>query len=394
MNFEFATATRIVFGAGAIHRVSADVKAFGARALVITGRNPRWAEPLLAGLRANGQGAVTFIVAGEPEISTVEQGVARARAERCDFIIALGGGSVMDAGKAIAAMLTNGGALRDYLEIIGHGQALTQPPAPFIAIPTTAGTGAEVTRNAVLAAPEHRLKVSLRSPLMLARLAVIDPELTYDLPPALTASTGLDALTQLIEPYVCLRANPMTDGLCAEGICRAARSLRVAFRNGRDVQAREDMAIASLHGGLALANAGLGAVHGFAGPIGGMFPAPHGAVCAALLPHVMAANIGALRRKAEGRMKNEEIAATLETLRRYAHIAALLTGDSAATADAGVAWVRELVADLQIPPLRAYGIGEAHLAELVEKARTASSMKPNPVVLMPAELAVALRAAV
>ena len=281
-------------------------------------------------------------------------------------------------------MLTNGGALRDYLEIIGRGQALTQPPAPFIAIPTTAGTGAEVTRNAVLAAPEHRLKVSLRSPLMLARLAVVDPELTYDLPPALTASTGLDALTQLIEPYVCLRANPMTDSLCVEGIRHAARSLRAAFRNGHDIQAREDMAIASLHGGLALANAALGAVHGFAGPIGGMFPAPHGAVCAALLPHVMAANIGALR---EREPQNS-------ALRRYDEIARLLTGDSGATADAGVAWVRELVADLQIPSLRAYGIGEAHVAELVEKARTASSMKPNPIVLTPAELAVALRSAV
>ena len=170
-------------------------------------------------------------------------------------------------------MLANGGELLDYVEIIGRGQALTKPSVPFIAIPTTAGTGSEVTRNAVLASPEHKVKVSLRSPLMLARVAVVDPELTYDLPPALTASTGLDALTQLIEPYVCSRANPMTDGLCVEGIRRAARSLRVAFGDGQNKSAREDMAVASLFGGLALANAGLGAVHGFAGPIGGMFSA-------------------------------------------------------------------------------------------------------------------------
>ncbi|MCX6896437.1 MAG: iron-containing alcohol dehydrogenase, partial [Verrucomicrobia bacterium] len=249
MHFEFQAPERIIFGAGKLREASALVRVHGTRALVVTGRTARRAAALLEILHESGVTGIGFAVAGEPEISTVEQGVARARAERCDFVIALGGGSVIDAGKAIAAMLTNPGAVRDYLEIIGRGQALTQPSAPFVAIPTTAGTGAEVTRNAVLTAPEHRLKVSLRSPLMLAGVALVDPELTYDLPPALTASTGLDALTQLIEPYVCLRANPLTDGLCREGIRRAARSLRVAFRNGRDAQARADMAIASLHGG-------------------------------------------------------------------------------------------------------------------------------------------------
>ena len=244
--------------------------------------------------------ATTFSVAGEPEISTVEQGVALAKKGNCELVIGIGGGSAMDAAKAIAAMLANEGELLDYLEIIGRGKALTKPSAPFIAIPTTAGTGSEVTRNAVLSSPEHKLKVSLRSPLMLARVAIVDPELTCDLPPALTASTGCDALTQLIEPFVCARANPMTDGLCVEGIRRAARSLRTAFHDGQNKSAREDMAVASLFGGLALANAGLGAVHGFAGPIGGNFPAPHGAVCAALLPHVMAANIRALRQRAAG----------------------------------------------------------------------------------------------
>ena len=227
----------------------------------------------------------------------MEQGVELAKAERCELVIGFGGGSALDAAKAIAAMLANGGELLDYLEIIGRGKPLTKPSAPFIAIPTTAGTGAEVTRNAVLASPEHKVKVSLRSPLMLAKVAVVDPELTYDLPSALTASTGLDALTQLIEPFVCNRANPMTDGLCVEGLRRAARSLRMAFGKGRDQDAREDMAVASLFGGMALSNAGLGAVHGFAGPIGGSFSAPHGAICAALLPHVMAMNLRALRQR-------------------------------------------------------------------------------------------------
>jgi alcohol dehydrogenase class IV len=383
MNFEFATATRIVFGAGAIDQVGANVKNFGRRALVVTGRNPQRAEKLLANLSADNVGAVIFSDNGEPEISTIENGVALAKKERCDFVISFGGGSVIDAGKAIAAMLTNDGELLDYLEVIGRGKTLSKPSAPFIAIPTTAGTGAEVTRNAVLASPAHQVKVSLRSPHLLPRIAIVDPELTYDLPPVLTTTTGLDALTQLIEPYVCLRANPLTDGFCEQGIFRAARSLREAVFHGQNKSAREDMALASLFGGLALANAGLGAVHGFAGPIGGSFPAPHGAVCAALLPHVMAANLRALR---EREPKNSALA-------RYEKVAALLTGNPQATADAGVEWVQKFVTDLPVPRLRDFGLREENVANLVAKAANASSMKANPIALTPDELAQTLRLA-
>jgi alcohol dehydrogenase class IV len=384
IQFEFTTVPRILFGAGVVKRVGENRKTFGARALVVTGRNPQRAEKLIADLRQHGTGVVTFAVAGEPEIATVEQGIKLAKAEQCSSVIAFGGGSVIDAAKAIAALLTNEGELLDYLEIIGRGKILAKPSAPFIAIPTTAGTGSEVTRNAVLSSPERKLKVSLRSPLMLAKVAIVDPELTYDLPPALTASTGLDALTQLIEPFVCSRANPMTDGLCVEGIRRAARSLRNAFTGGKNKSAREDMAVASLFGGLALANAGLGAVHGFAGPIGGRFPAPHGAICAALLPHVIAANIRALRQRAPDR----------DALRRYDEVARLLTGNSSATAADGVEWVGKLVADLQIPHLSKYGIHEEHVADLILKAANASSMKANPIALTPEELAETLRAAI
>ena len=383
MKFEFATATKIIFGAGTLLQAGAVAKGFGQRALVVTGRDARRGGPLLEILHKAGVDVATFSVTGEPEVSTVDQGTVLAKKERCDFVVALGGGSVIDAAKAIAAMMANDGELLDYLEIIGRGKALTKPSAPFIAIPTTAGTGSEVTRNSVLASPEHKLKVSLRSPLMLPKIALVDPELTYDLPPSLTASTGLDALTQLIEPFVCSRANPMTDGLCAEGIRRAARSLRVTFADGKNKSAREDMAVASLFGGLALANAGLGAVHGFAGPIGGSFPAPHGAICAALLPHVMAANIHALRQRA----------AAGDALRRYGEVARLLTGNASATADDGVKWVRKLVADLQIPHLGEYGVREEHVADLVAKAANASSMKANPIALTPEELAETLRAA-
>jgi len=387
MKFEFATATRIIFGPGTFRDIGALTAELGKRALVVTGRDVSRAATLLAALRDAGVGAVTFAVAGEPEIFTVENGVALGRKENCEFVVGFGGGSAMDAAKAIAAMLANGGDLLDYLEIIGRGKPLMKPSVPFIAIPTTAGTGSEVTRNAVLASPEHGLKVSLRSPFMLAKIALVDPELTRDLPPAITARTGMDALTQLIEPFVCLRANPMTDGLC-----RAARSLRIAFHDGQNKSAREDMALASLFGGLALANAGLGAVHGFAGPIGGIFPnAPHGAICAALLPHVMRTNIRAIRRRDGQSLAERQLRPT--ALERYDRIARICTGDEHATADAGVDWVRRLVDELQIPRLGTYGIKSEHVDELVRKATQASSMKANPVVLSPEELAETLRAA-
>lgn len=377
MRFEFATATRIVFGPGTIKEAGALAKGFGRRALVITGRDTSRASQLVELLRSEGLDSTVFGVEGEPEVETIRKGTELGKKQGCDVVISFGGGSAIDAGKAIAAMLTNEGDLLDYLEVIGKGKALTHASAPFIAIPTTAGTGSEVTRNAVLGSPEHRVKVSLRSALMLPRVALVDPELTRTLPPALTASTGLDALTQLIEPYVCTRANPMTDAICREGMARVARSLRAAVADGSNMKAREDMCVASLLGGLALANAGLGAVHGFAGPFGGMFPAPHGAVCAALLPHVMEMNCRALR----SRQPNSE------ALRRYNEVALLLTGSSQAGADQGVKWVSALVAQLQIPGLSAYGFAREQSPELIEKATHASSMKANPIVLTREELA-------
>lgn len=375
--FEFAAPARVIFGPGALHEAGPLAREFGRRALVVTGRDARRAEPLAALLREHGVGAAVFSVCGEPELETARQGAALGRNENCELVVGIGGGSALDAGKAIAALLTNGGDPLEYVEIIGRGQALAKASAPFMAIPTTAGTGSEATRNAVLASPEHRVKVSLRSPFLLPRVAIVDSDLMIDLPPALTATTGLDALTQLIEPYVCSRANPMTDALCVEGICRAARSLRAAFENGRNAAARADMAVVALFGGLALANAGLGAVHGFAGPIGGLVPAPHGAIVAALLPVVMEANLRALESRQPGN----------EALRRYREVARLLTGNDGATANDGVEWARKLVADLRIPRLSAHGLTRGHVAELVEKAEKASSMKANPIALTRDELA-------
>ena len=376
MRFEFATATRIVYGEGVVREVAPAARDLGTRALVVTGRSEQRSAPLRADLAEAGVACQTFQVDGEPSVEGVQLGAKIAGAERCDLVIGFGGGSALDAGKAIAALLTNGGDLLEYLEVIGRGQPLSVAPAPFIAVPTTAGTGTEVTRNAVLDSPPHRVKVSLRSPRMLPRLAVVDSELTLDLPPEVTARTGLDALTQLIEPYVSNRANPLTDSFCVEGLTRASRSLRRAYHDGRDRAARADMSLASLLGGLALANAALGVVHGFAGPVGGMFPAPHGAVCAALLPYGIETNIRALRMRDPAG----------ETLRRYETVARLLTGRPQASAEDTVEWTREICRELQIPSLRVYGVRDADWPALIERAMRASSMKGNPIALTPDEL--------
>lgn len=375
MRFEFATAARVVFGPGAIKEVGGQARAVGTCALVVTGKTASRAEGLRAGLAAAGVSSTVFALAGEPTTTEVVEGLGMARREKCDLVIGFGGGSAIDAAKAISALLTNPGELLDYLEVVGKAQPLLRPSAPCIAVPTTAGAGAEVTRNAVLASPSHRVKASLRSPLMLPRLALVDSELTWSLPAAITASTGLDALTQLIEPYVSSRANPLVDALCAEGMGRVARSLRRACEHGHDPVAREDMSLASLFGGLALANAGLGAVHGFAAPLGGMFPAPHGAVCAALLAPAMEVNFRVLRRREPDG----------PGVRRYHAVGRFLTGAGSAGAEDGARWVREVCTELSIPPLRSYGVRAEDLAAVSEKAAAASSMKANPVGLAPEE---------
>lgn len=364
MGFEFATATRIVFGCGQVAALPDLVRGFGRRVLLVQGRRAP----------ETGLDAMRFEVPGEPDVDLVRAGAARAR-ESADVVVAVGGGSALDAGKAIAALAANPGDVLDYLEVVGRAQPLERAPLPFVAVPTTAGTGSEVTRNAVIGSPEHRVKASLRSAKMLARVALIDPDLTVSLPPDITASTGMDALTQLIEPYVSARANPLTDAVCREGLRRAPALLR-AFHNGGDGEARESMSLAALCGGLALANAGLGVVHGFAAPLGGMYEAPHGALCAAVLPHGMRANIGALRRRAPQH----------PALARYAEVAAWLTGRAGASPEEGADYAAWLARELRIPPLRAWGVAAADLPDVVRRAAQASSMKANPLPLTEDEL--------
>lgn len=383
MKFEFATAQRILFGEGTLNEIGALALGFGRRALVVTGAHPARAQRLLTLLAASGVDATVFSVAGEPTVADAVAGVTSAHAAGAEVIVAFGGGSALDAGKAIGALAANPGDVFDYLEVIGKAQPLQNPSLPVIAAPTTAGTGSEVTRNAVLSSPEHRVKVSVRSPSMLPRVALVDPELTYSLPASVTAATGMDALTQLIEPFTSSRANLLTDALCRDGLRHAARALPRAVEQGDDVQARRDMAFASLCGGLALANAGLGAVHGFAGPFGGMYDAPHGAVCAVLLPGVVAANVHALRTRAPDH----------PALLRYAELAEILTGNPDAMIDDAVAWLHSLVAAFEIPLLSSYGFRASDAADVVARARVASSMKANPLVLSDEELTAILLAA-
>jgi len=377
MDFEFATAGRILFGDGVVRQAAALAAGHGRQVLLVTGGGQERAAVILDGLQQAGVSTSTFAVRGEPTLETARQAARAARESGCQVVVGFGGGSPLDTAKMVAVLLTNGGDPLDYAEIIGRGQTFTRPSAPMLAIPTTAGTGTEATRNAVLSSPEHRVKVSLRSPYLLPSVALVDPELTHTLPPAPTAHTGMDALTQLIEPYVSARANPMTDGICVEGMRRVARSLRRAWERGRDAEARRDMAMASLFGGIALANAGLGAVHGFAGPFGGMFPeAPHGAVCACLLAPVTETNIrAAAQRDPKGR-----------PLSRYRDVARLLTGQAQAEPEDAVAWLRDLCSDLEIPPLRAYGLTESDLPGLLERAAAANSMRSNPISLTAEEM--------
>jgi len=384
MEFEYATATRIVFGQGKINKIGELVECMGQRALIVLGVDEPIAGGLLDLLNDSCIDYLVLSVHSEPTIEFIQNGLQFARRENCDFVISFGGGSAIDTGKAISALITNTGDVLYYLEVIGKSQALIKTPVPFVAIPTTAGTGSEVTRNAVLGSLEHRVKVSLRSPLILPRLALIDPELTLSLPPAITAFTGLDAITQVIEPFVSTHANPLTDAICREGLKYAAKSLEIAYFKGDDIRAREGMSLTSLFGGLALANAKLGAVHGFAGPFGGMYHSPHGAVCGRLLPFVMGVNVRALRER------QPESAA----LGRYDEVAQILVDSPDAVADDGVRWVEEICSRLKIPPLSKYGLQTNDFQDLIGKARLASSMQGNPIQLNDYEMEAVLEEAI
>ncbi len=329
---------------------------------------------MLAALVGAGIEADTFAVPAEPSVELIRSGSERARSGAVQAVIGYGGGSALDAAKAIGALAPCGTDPLDHLEVVGRGRPLPVPSLPCVAVPTTAGTGSEVTRNSVLS--HGGVKASLRSRHMLPKVAIVDPDLLVGLSASTIAAGGSDALSQVIEPYLSARSNPFTDALAREGIRRSGRSLVSAVTDGlHDPGRREDLAVTSLFGGLCLANAGLGAVHGFAGALGARYEAPHGAVCGALLADVVQVNLAAALRRGVDTVVS-----------RTAEIAVLLTGDPHAVPEDAVARLREIRNSLQIPPLSAYGVLDQHVPELIAQARQASSMKANPIELSDDEL--------
>lgn len=380
MRYEFQTAAQIVFGAGTIQEAGKLAKQWGRKAIVVTGSNGRRAERLMEVLAEAHIAVRTLAVASEPDTEVVSRGAQLARDFGAEMVIGIGGGSVIDAAKAVAGLVRNEEPIETYLEVVGKGMPLCLPPLPWMAIPTTAGTGAEATKNAVLSVPSHKVKVSLRSPLLYPTIALIDPELALGTPAAITAATGMDALCQLIEAYVCSRANPHTDALCAAGIPLVASALPVAFAQPNDLAARTAMAQGALWSGMALANAGLGAAHGFAAPLGGILGAPHGAICGALLAPVTRANVAGLCRAGNDTS-------------RFRHVASWVTGRADANEEEGVAALAALADQLKIPGLARHGLTATLVPEICARAKQASSMKANPVFLSDDELTTILREA-
>ena len=376
MKFQFSTANQIHFGPGTVNHIAPMAAEMGQRPLVLTGHTIQRASALIAALTERGMKTTRQAVTAEPTVDSTLEAVDKARQAVCDVVIAIGGGSVIDTGKVVAAMITNSGRLEDYLEVIGKARPLVHPSAPYIAVPTTAGTGSEVTRNAVLGSPQHRVKVSMRSRFMLPEVAVIDPDLTLSLPPKITAITGLDAFTQLMEAFVSNQSNALTDAICREGLHRVALWLLRAYEDGRNHSARENMCLASLFSGMALANAKLGAVHGIAGPLGGRISGAHGAICAALLPHVMDINIKALHKRA----------VDSPSLERYNELARIITGSAKALVEDGTRWVKDLCQTLQVESLAQLGMKKADFAAVAALSQKASSMQGNPICLIEEEL--------
>lgn len=357
--FGLSAPARILFGRGEAQKAPDLARQIGARAFVVHGATPRHAAPLLDGLDMP---SIAFACPKEPDLTLLMEALRIAREAGADCVIAIGGGAAIDLGKAVAALLPATSDPLDHLEVVGKGQPLTTAPLPFIAIATTAGTGAEVTKNAVIGVPDHGRKVSLRDARMIADIAIIDPALTDGTPQSVTLASGLDAITQVIEPYISARANPVTDALCRDAVPRGMRALASLMRK-EDQTARDDMAFCSLIGGLALSNAGLGAVHGLAGVIGGRVPgAPHGAVCGALLPHILTINLATLDRESPIARRIAEIRVSMSQ--------AIGTVDLAG-------WSRQH----GLPGLREMGLDPATFAEIAADAQSSSSMAANPVRL-------------
>lgn len=373
--FAFALPARIAFGRGEAQKAPAAIRALGPRGVLVHGANPARAAWLLQALRADGAEVLPIACGAEPTLPMLEEALARAKTFGADWVAGLGGGAVLDLGKALAGLIPAPGGIMDHLEVVGRGLPLAAPPLPYVALPTTAGTGAEATRNAVIGLPEHGRKVSIRDERMLPRLAIVDPALTDGCPRGVTLASGLDALAQVIEPYVSAKATPFTDALVRPVILPGLRALKRLMEE-EDAQARDTMAWTSLCGGIALANGGLGAVHGLAGVIGGVTTAPHGAICGAALGPVLAMN----RDHAPDPARVEEIC----------HAIAEGFGGTAADAPQTLAsWARAA----GLPGLQAQGLDPARHQAVAEASLASSSMKGNPFAPSVAQLCEVLRKA-
>lgn len=361
--FDFRTAGRILFGRGTAGQAAAEIAALGARVLLVRGAHA-FADRLTADLGAAGCATLAIRSTGEPDLPALESALAEARAFAPSVVVAVGGGSAIDLGKALAALTPAPRPVLDHLEVVGKGLPLEVAPLPFVALPTTAGTGAEATKNAVIGVPAHARKVSLRDNRMLPDLALVDPALTDDCPAPVTLASGLDAVTQVIEPYLSSKANPMTDALCAAAIPRGLAALS-RLMAGEDAAARDDMAFVSLCGGIALANAGLGAVHGLAGVIGGRYGAAHGAICGRLLVPVLRANAAAMQAAGQDMARMVQVQGWI--------------GDVFGADDP---WCRfEEWIDAQGLPRLAAMAPDLAPREVAEASAASSSMKGNPVPL-------------
>lgn len=380
MNFNFFTPTRVIFGRGRMAELGPSAASLGRHALLVTGRASAGSSGLqteLSNLLARAGVEVThFSVAGEPSVETVDHAAELARNTGCDLVVAVGGGSCLDTGKAAALLAANDGSALDYLEVIGRGLKPERPGLPTIAMPTTGGTGAEATRNAVLGHGPSRRKVSFRHEYLMPRVALVDPALTDSLPPPLTASSGMDALTQLIEALFSRAANPLTDALALDGIRRASHALPIAYgiEAGDVATARDNLSLAALESGICLGSAGLGIVHGLSGPLGGRFPVPHGFACAALLPHAFSANVHTLIDR--GRSE--------PALRKLTPLAVVMgidvtNKDISGAAAAVTERLNKLVRLLRVPRLREFGVTRESLPALAREGLFSSSTRYNPI---------------
>jgi alcohol dehydrogenase class IV len=365
--FAFQTAGKILFGRGQSDNVHELVQAFGLRVLLVRGRAVPFVDLLCARMRDAGCEVTEVFADREPTLTDVDSAVELGRTMIIDVVVSIGGGSAIDLGKAAAALTPSKSAALDHLEVVGKGQPLSVQPLPFIAVPTTSGTGAEVTKNAVIAVPEEGRKVSLRHDWMFPILAIIDPALTDNSPRSVTLASGLDAITQVIEPYLSNRANPMTDAICRQAIPLGLEAL-ASLMKAESPSARDWLAYTSLMGGVALSNAGLGAVHGLAGVIGGRSAAPHGVICGRLLGPILKLNF-------------ERAAATGADTKRYHEICGYFASCFELDQKTAFGDLPAKLDQLGLPRLGHWLGDNSDLTVIANEAITSSSIKANPFVL-------------